>query len=121
MIKSFLLVGLGGAIGSMFRYGTSIWLNKYKLGELPYATLISNIIGCLLIGMLIGYFQRHQQPQMFLLWCVGFCGGYTTFSTFSYENLVLWQNGNYTALISYILLSVIGGFGAVYLGYSLSK
>ena len=83
-------------------------------------TFVVNMIGCFLIGVLTSYFIKVDNYLKFLL-ITGFCGGFTTFSTFSAENYSLWQEGNYEVLILYIALSVIVGVGAVFLGLQLIK
>lgn len=83
-------------------------------------TFVVNIIGCFLIGVLTSYFLKVDNYLKFLL-ITGFCGGFTTFSTFSAENYSLWQNGNYPVLLLYVLLSIIVGLIAVYLGLQVAK
>lgn len=83
-------------------------------------TFVVNIIGCFLIGVLTSYFLKVDNYLKFLL-ITGFCGGFTTFSTFSAENYSLWQNGNYPILLLYVLLSIIVGLIAVYLGLHVAK
>jgi CrcB protein len=121
MIKQLILVGLGGGIGSIMRFLVS----RIPLAQssFPWATFIVNIAGCLMIGLLIGLSVKHQflDAHMKLLLVTGFCGGFTTFSTFSAENVHLYQAGNYFMLALYVLLSVIIGLAAVLLGLALSK
>ena len=121
MIKQFLLVGLGGALGSMLRYATSLITAKYYSNAFPLATFITNVLGCLLIGILIGYFSKNGNQSLQFLLITGFCGGYTTFSTFAAENVALWQSQNYLTLIIYTLASVLLGCLAVAVGLMLSK
>ena len=83
-------------------------------------TFVVNIIGCFLIGVLTSYFLKVDNYLKFLL-ITGFCGGFTTFSTFSAENISLWQSGEYFILILYVVLSVILGLGAVYLGLNVAR
>jgi len=121
MFKQFLLIGLGGATGSMLRYATSLLTAKYYANAFPLATFITNVLGCLLIGILIGFFSRNSNHGLQLLFVTGFCGGYTTFSTFAAENITLWQSQNYLTLLTYTLASVIVGCFAVALGLMMSK
>lgn len=122
MIKQLILVGLGGGIGSVFRYLTSVFTAKYYANVFPLATFITNVLGCFVIGILIGYFSNtNPDNNLKLLFITGFCGGYTTFSTFAAENITLLQNQNYLTLIAYTLASVIVGFLAVGLGLMLTK
>jgi CrcB protein len=119
MIYKILLVGLGGGAGSVFRYLASVFFNKYgQYTHFPLATFTVNILGCLLIGFLIGWSARNADftENLKLLLITGFCGGYTTFSTFSAENLQLLQAGNYFTLIIYTLASILVGLFAVYAG-----
>ena len=111
MLRSLLLVGTGGAIGSMVRYGISYGINKYWPGPFPLATFLINISGCLCIGLLFGFAARNQWLQVggMLLLASGFCGGFTTFSTFALENITLIQKGNSIVPVLYTSLSVIIG------------
>jgi CrcB protein len=83
-------------------------------------TFVVNMIGCFLIGVLISYFLKLDHYLKFLL-ITGFCGGFTTFSTFSAESISLWESGSYFILLFYILLSVIVGLISVYLGLQVVK
>ncbi|MFW6348240.1 MAG: fluoride efflux transporter CrcB [Cyclonatronaceae bacterium] len=124
MLKDFLLVGLGGALGSMMRYGIGRAGLALQLScwGFPVATFTVNILGSLLIGVLGGIFQ-HAFPQIpvgyQLLLVTGFCGGFTTFSTFSNETFALLESGAYVMAGSYVVLSLVIGLLAVWAGYTL--
>lgn len=123
MLKALLLVSIGGAIGSSMRYLTSILMQKWLSQNIPWGTFVANILGCFLIGVLMGYFTKLQlnNNDYKLLLVTGFCGGYTTFSAFAFENFNMWQQGNNTAMLIYIATSVIGGLIAVFSGFAISK
>jgi CrcB protein len=120
MIKNLLLVGLGGGIGSVLRFGAGLLINsKY----FPYATLAVNIIGSFIIGIVFAMSIKETgiSTQWKLLLATGICGGFTTFSAFSMENLEFFQNGKPGTAIMYVLLSVVLGILAAFLGYQLSR
>ncbi|MEX1202002.1 MAG: fluoride efflux transporter CrcB [Ferruginibacter sp.] len=123
MIKQILIVGLGGGLGSIFRFLTSLFTAKYYSNAFPLATLTANTVGCFLIGLLIGLLEQNIQTNqnLKLLLITGFCGGYTTFSTFAAENISLLQANNYFTTILYIVTSVIAGLFAVWLGLIITK
>jgi CrcB protein len=123
MIKTIFLVGLGGALGSILRYVSVGLTNKYFQGTFPIATLAINILGSLLIGLFIGIIAKYypdNQPLKFLL-IVGFCGGFTTFSSFASENYSLFQNGQQFMAYLYIIASVVLTISAVAVGNYFSK
>ena len=118
MMKHLLLVGLGGAIGSMLRYaGGLLYTNR----TFPLSTFLINIIGSFCIGMVIGFCIKDEQVsqnwKLFL--ATGICGGFTTFSTFSFENLLLLQEGKILLSILYIAGSIIIGISAAWVGFRL--
>ncbi|MDH6534380.1 fluoride efflux transporter CrcB [Parabacteroides sp. 52] len=123
MIKQLILVGIGGGVGSMFRYITSWWVSKHTLMAFPLGTFWVNILGCVLIGLFVGLSLRFGWigKEFRLLFITGFCGGYTTFSTFSLENMELMKSGNYYTLGLYVAASVVLGIIAVGLGIWLAK
>jgi len=121
MIKPVFLIAIGGAIGSVFRYLLSTLLNKNFQISFPAGTFIVNSIGCLLIGLLFGVYNRYNvtNPNYNYFFITGFCGGFTTFSTFAAENIMLLNSGNWSLSITYIAASVIIGLLFVWLGQSL--
>lgn len=123
MLKTILYIALGGAIGSVLRYLTSILVAKYWSNLFPLATLLTNVLGCFLIGFLIGVLEKNNLANSSLKWLLvtGFCGGFTTFSTFGYENISLFQSNNSAMAFGYIALSVLLGLFAVWLGLFVSK
>ncbi|MBR4839637.1 MAG: fluoride efflux transporter CrcB [Paludibacteraceae bacterium] len=120
MIKAMLLVGAGSFFGGIARYLVACLLRGVGAG-FPWATLTANVLGCLLIGVLWSLFSHGQASSLNLFLVVGFCGGFTTFSTFSKESLALLQSGDYTLFCLYALGSVALGILAVLLGYVLAK
>ena len=119
MIKNLLLIGAGGFIGSVARYLLSRLNTHVEWLSIPVGTLLVNVLGSLLIGFLIGISEKSPlmtfELRMFLM--VGLCGGFTTFSSFTGENLMLMRNGQFLPLFLYTGLSILLGFTAVYLGY----
>ena len=121
-MRSFILIFIGGGLGSVFRFLISKYLEISK-GSFPWATLIANFIGCFLIGLLLGWGLKNQnfRSDIFLFTTIGFCGGLTTFSAFSMENMLFLKSGDYFSFIAYSLLSLIGGILFVGLGHLLFK
>ena len=123
MLKNLLLIGLGGSIGSIARYLVSRLGASVEWMSIPLGTLAVNVLGSLLIGFLIGISEKSPlltvELRMFLM--VGLCGGFTTFSSFTGENLMLMRNGQFFSLFLYTGLSILLGFTAVYLGYISTK
>ena len=123
MLKQLILIGTGGFIGSVARFLVSRLNTRIDWLSIPIGTLTVNVLGSLLIGFLIGISEKSPiltvEWRMFLM--VGLCGGFTTFSSFSGENLVLMKNGQILPLLLYTGLSIFLGFVAVYLGYISTK
>jgi len=121
-MKQALLVFLGGGFGSVARYWLSLKLNNVE-NAIPYGTLLSNVLGSLIIGLIFGYTAKSGAltPNQSLLLATGFCGGFTTFSSFAYENHLFIKNGDYFGLLPYIALTFILGISAVFLGLYISK
>ena len=121
-LKAILVVGSGSFVGGALRYLISLAMKGVSKG-FPWATLIVNITGCLLIGLLWGWLSRTSQMEgnLALFLTVGLCGGFTTFSTFSKEALTLLQGGNVWGVVGYVAASVVVGILFVALGYMITK
>jgi fluoride exporter len=117
-LKTILYIAIGGAIGSVLRYLTSLAAGKLFNSVFPVGTFLANCIGCLLIGLFFGYFEKNnllsRDLKLFLI--TGLCGGYTTFSAFSVENIGLMQNNQTGTMLLYTGLSIIIGFTATWCG-----
>lgn len=122
MIKQLLLVFIGGGLGSTLRFIVGRWLNSTENG-IPYGTFVTNILGSLLIGIILGMAAKNDglSESQTLLLATGFCGGFTTFSTFAYENHVFLKSGDFTSFAFYTIGSFIIGFLAVFGGMYLVK
>ncbi|MEO0471605.1 MAG: fluoride efflux transporter CrcB [Bacteroidota bacterium] len=107
-MTEWLAVFLGGGLGSLIRFALSRWLGSHENG-FPLGTLAANVLSCIVLGLAFGYFasRSHLSPALQRLILVGFCGGFSTFSTFSLESLSLIQNGQWLMALAYIMLSVI--------------
>ena len=117
MIKNLLFVALGGAVGSIGRY----LISKYFDCSFPWATLTVNILGSLLIGILTGLIAKGTlSPEMKLLLVTGFCGGFTTFSTFANESFTMLKAADYLSVALYAGASVVIGILAVFLGMKIA-
>jgi CrcB protein len=119
LMKNILLVGIGGMVGSIARYLAAHWI---KHEGFPYATLLVNILGSLLIGLVMGVASREEgfaNWRLFL--ATGICGGFTTFSAFAWENLQLLQQQRYPAFAAYTGGTIMLGLLAVALGYWITK
>lgn len=121
MVKSLILVFIGGGLGSSLRFLISKYLNANHL--IPYGTLTVNILGSLIVGLALGWAIKTNSlnSPVNLLLAVGFCGGFTTFSSFSFENYALIKSGDYLAFSIYFFGSLFLGFLAVFIGMMISK
>ena len=121
-MKNLLLVFIGGGLGSSLRYLIGKSLNNHTT-TFPWGTFIANLLGCLLIGIILGWsLQKAKLSESYvLLLATGFCGGFTTFSAFSNESLNLLKTGETITFGFYVLGSIVLGLGLVWLGYQLVK
>ena len=121
-MKQLLLVFIGGGFGSVLRYVLSLKFNNFE-SAMPYGTMVANVLGSLLIGLVLGYIEKSGAltQNHSLLLATGFCGGLTTFSTFAYENHLLLKNSDYFSMIPYMAITFILGISAVFLGMFLAK
>lgn len=123
MLKNILIIGTGGFVGSVARYLVSQLNLSVSFLSIPVGTLLVNIIGSFAIGFLTGIAEKSMilTPAWRLFLMVGLCGGFTTFSAFANENLMLMHNGQFLSVVLYTGLSIFLGFLAVYLGYVLTN
>ncbi len=105
-MKLLIFIGIGGFLGAIARYLISSFLQSSLSSQFPIGTLGVNILGSFLIGFLALYFQAHSSPQMKVLIITGFLGALTTFSTFSYESVMLLDEGMYLKAILSIFLNL---------------
>ena len=122
-LKALLIVFVGSGIGGVARYGMQTWFVKLYPHSFPIGTFIVNILGCFLIGLFyeISHKASFITPEWRLALTTGLCGGFTTFSTFAYENLSLLKSGNYMVFTLYIILSVVLGIAGVFVGIYIGR
>ncbi len=124
MWTEILCVGAGSCLGGMARYGVGKLVQQIAGTTLfPWGTFTVNVTGCFIIGLICGWLDRGValSAAMRLFLTVGFCGGFTTFSTFANENYMLLQGSHPLLSPLYLLCSLVAGFGAVYAGYVLPR
>jgi CrcB protein len=119
-MQNYLLVFLGGGIGSMCRFGLGHLLAPYR-PQLPWATFLANVLACLVLGILVGLNLRGRlgSPWAVLL-MAGFCGGFSTFSTFGNETLHLLLDGQWPRAVGYVVGSLLGCILMVYAGMKIA-
>ena len=123
MIKTLLIIGSGGFLGSISRFLASRFVQNHFPTAFPFGTFFVNITGCFLIGLIYGISERDAlfSPGWKMFLTVGFCGGFTTFSTFANENLAMLRDGDFFHFLLYTGLSVIVGLAATYIGVVITK
>ena len=123
-MQAALLIGIGGAIGSVARYGLGELRARWLGAGFPYGTLAANILGSMLIGMLAGLLGVDGRPllpmPLRLLLMTGFCGGFTTFSAFSLQTMELIQGGSWERAALYVLASLVTCLLGVWAGWTLA-
>ncbi len=118
MLRNILIVGAGGFLGSVSRYLGQLFVEKVFHSTFPWGTFFVNIVGCFIIGLVYALAEKGNllSAEWRIFLAVGFCGGFTTFSSFAYNNLTLLKDHAYGALLFNALGSVIIGIVAVYAG-----
>jgi CrcB protein len=122
-LQNYFLVCIGAAAGGAARYWTSNVVYKFLPTTMPFGTLIVNVVGSFIIGFVIFYLDSNKliTSQTRILLTTGFCGGLTTFSTFSFETVNLFKNSEFFLAGANIILNVVLSFAAVFLAYILAK
>lgn len=122
MNRNIVIVGIGGFLGTVARYLVAVSISK-TLHPFPLATFVINVVGCLVIGVIYGVADRSAvlSPEWRLFLATGFCGGFTTFSSFAYENVNLLQLGQYSIFALYTVGSIAAGLLAAGAGVLLSR
>ncbi|MDP4275947.1 MAG: fluoride efflux transporter CrcB [Bacteroidota bacterium] len=123
MFRQILIIGAGGFLGTVSRFLTSKYIQVYFPSSFPLGTFIINVLGCFLIGLFYGFSEKSSlvTPELRMFLTVGFCGGFTTFSTFANENLTMLRDAEFFYSLLYVGLSIFLGILAVYLGNLLTK
>ena len=123
IINTSLIIGLGGFIGTILRFLISSSIEKTVTTSFPIGTVLVNLIGCFLIGLVSGYFTQklEDQTQLFFFLTIGILGGFTTFSAIAMESQLFIENGEFLKMISYIALQATLGIILCLIGYNLIK
>lgn len=121
--RTIIFVGIGGMLGSIARYVMALYLSRTFPSAFPYGTFAVNIAGCLVIGIVYGISERFHwlTPEWRFFLATGFCGGFTTFSSFAYENILLLQDKDYLTFAAYAVLSFVLCLIAVFAGLLLTR
>ena len=123
IIYTSLIIGLGGFIGTILRFLLSSSIEKSFAMSFPIGTILVNLIGCFLIGLLSGYFTQKlgDQTQLFFFLTIGVLGGFTTFSAIAMDSQVFIENGEYLKMLTYISVQAILGIALCLIGYNIIK
>jgi len=115
-MNNILMIFVGGGLGSLARYGISVFVKSNFQFVFPLATLLSNIISCVVLAIVVGIFSEKvlTNNSLAALIVIGFCGGFSTFSTFSFETVELFRNGNNSFAIANILISITACLGIIF-------
>lgn len=121
-MRVWVYVAVGAALGGVARFGLAGFIQQRAGPSFPTGTMVVNVSGALVLGFLVRLASQSASitPEMRLFLTTGFCGGYTTFSTFSYETTTLLQDGEYLTATSYVLISVLGSLAATLLGFAVA-
>ena len=123
-LMQILLVGAGGFVGSALRYMVSGLVHRViPFAGFPYGTLVVNLVGCLAIGLLAGLAESRQVigPELRVFLFLGLLGGFTTFSTFAYEGVELFRDGEFAKVLASVMIHVLVGFMAVWFGHAITS
>jgi CrcB protein len=122
-MREIALIFFGGGLGSVVRFTLGKWINSLHQQYFPWGTFVVNAIACLVVGLVIGLADHKQiiSPNARIFWVIGFCGGFSTFSTFSVETISLIQNGFYLSSTLYIASSLFLCLSATYVGLFLGE
>lgn len=121
MLKSLMIVGCGSFVGGALRYLLTRTVQNWFDGWMPAGTLAVNVLGCLLVGLFCGLSQEWMPQSLKLFLTVGFCGGFTTFSTFMNENMQMLRISDAAGMCLNVVVSLVAGFVALYAGYQAAR
>lgn len=121
MFLNLIQVALGGAIGASLRYLTNVGVMRWIGPGFPYATLIVNVIGSFLMGVIVVVLSRKGGTHFAPFLMTGILGGFTTFSAFSLDTLTLWERGDHVMAAAYVALSVVLSLAAIVAGLAMAR